>query len=278
MMDSIKLNSERTEYANEWARSSEKFFSDGDYAWMSSFITQKGFVLELGVGVGYSTLQLLKDGHKVIGVDENPKCLDFAERLLKENGYNAIRIKREKIIFDKSYTIEYDNININPQEFDVILIEGDFLHRDDFEFFDENLVNWLKKFSITTVVCWLIGSHSGRIFNKNLQDYALRFTTTTAYRIQSQNSAYELADMILDVGGVLQLVDRAPAFDEKAFIAHHKEQASVTSLEVSRGDSRAFKPASDGVKYTVDSKTELRSTDDEMYLVSALSVKTNTDR
>ena len=64
------------------------------------------------------------------------------------------------------------------------------------------------------------------------------------YRLKVQNSVYELADQILRTGGVLQAVDRAHSPDSQILkddvIRSHKEQASVTSLQVDSMAHRAY--------------------------------------
>ena len=62
-------------YAERW-RSSSMFFADnGYYKWMIEKVKPYKTILELGCGVGYSTLSLVNDNHMVLAVEKNHECV-----------------------------------------------------------------------------------------------------------------------------------------------------------------------------------------------------------
>lgn len=77
----------QTKYAERWDKSSEFFYSKGYYQWMGKALAEYKTILEIGCGCGYSTLSLVKTGHRVLAIDKNPVCIDMAYNLLKKSGY-----------------------------------------------------------------------------------------------------------------------------------------------------------------------------------------------
>ncbi len=97
---------------------------------------------------------------------------------------------------------------------------------------DKFLEEWLSSVEIDRILCWLIGSHGARMFNKVVNEKGIN--TPGEYRIIVQNEVYELADRVLKKDGLLHIVDRVkyPETDleRKYFRESHEDQASVTSL------------------------------------------------
>lgn len=274
-----ELKKGRKDYMKEWSHGNAKHFeSQGYYAWMSSFLPEKGTVLEVGTGDGRATLQLLKDGHTVISVDENIECLNSAENRLKSKGYIVARIKRETLSVsdadEGTYRIKYKKISNVPAKFDVLLVEGDFLK-------DTHLLQWLQSLpKFAAVVCWLIGTHYARGQNE-LIDY-LKLPNPSDYRIHVQNEVYEIADLILKPGGILHLVDRGRIInnEELALLrSSHEDQASITSLIVGDIHQREYSEPKIGgtpmVAQTVDNELEHLTNSNRLLarLFSIVSVK-----
>lgn len=221
----------RKKYIPEWNITSSFFDEQGYYTWMSNQVSGYEHILEIGCGVGYSTLALLKNGHSVTSIEENPECIDATKLLLEKNGFSVKTIKRG-IPLERSperYEIIYNHININSTEnFNALIIEGDALT-------DEKLVKWLsqnKKFD--AVVCWLLGTHNYR--GNNIRIDLNQIRNAFEHRIYVQNKVYELADIILRDDGVLNVIDRAQYPDDQriidGYMDSHKDQASVTNLIV----------------------------------------------
>lgn len=273
----VKAGRER--YANEWSNGdSSQFENDGHYRWMSSFIDGYKFTFEVGTGDGRGTLQLAKNGHKIVSIDENIECLNLAEDRLKNSGFNVFRLSRESISISQNkndlYSIIYQEIKNIEKDFDVLLIESDLLN-------DPELIKWLElQKPFDSVVCWLIGTHYSR-GNNEVIDH-LQMPTPFHYRIHVQNRVYEIADSILRTQGVLHIVDRGQPLtsDEirKDLQASHEDQASVTSLVVNAIESRKYsEPENEngvGMCVTITEHTKDKFPNfNELHLISVLSIK-----
>ena len=91
------LDIDRQAYAQQWSTgNAAQLEHGGHYAWMAGFLDDYHKVLEIGTGDGRGTLALLKQGHIVVGVDENPRCLKLAADRLKEGGYSVAYEARER--------------------------------------------------------------------------------------------------------------------------------------------------------------------------------------
>lgn len=224
------LCSHREEYAQNWSRANASLFEDnGLYEWMANFLDNYGKIIEIGTGDGRGTLALARRGHQVISIDENQFCLEMAYDLLSKQELTVFYLQRENITFkNHCYCIEYDDIDIDLNKYNVILINGDILN-------DEKLNNWLLSSSpYDAIACWLIGTHSSRQSNEKIQDFGIN--SSQDYRLKTQNTIYEIADKLLRSGGLLHIVDRGEVPDTKLlqddFINSHNDQATVTSLVV----------------------------------------------
>ena len=233
---SVKLRAERTKYSTQWTNSNAIHFETGGYyTWMANFIVGFDKVLEIGTGGGQGTVELAKRGHRIISIEENPIVLDSAEKYIMDSGIKCTRIRRESISSHPyCYKIKYRHFSepdvANRPE--VLLIEGDILN-------DPNLFEWLKiEPQFDTVICWLMGTHSARIYNDAI--IKLEIPSPGDYRLHVQNTVYELADVILRPGGKLHIVDRTQKPDceeiRKDFIDSHKAQARATSMQVDQLD------------------------------------------
>lgn len=129
----------RREYAEHWEVSSKYFYDKKYYSWMQKKVENYSVLLEVGCGTGYSTLTLLKNGHKVIALDKNNECIEKAKALLRQNGYS---------------------IGILP-EADVCFIETDIVTE---QFYSDVL----NKIQFDAVICWNIGSYWNK---ENIQFY-----------------------------------------------------------------------------------------------------------
>ncbi|MBA5706310.1 class I SAM-dependent methyltransferase [Pseudomonas fulva] len=224
-----QLNSFRKAYIKSWGINSEGHLAQGHYPWMAERV--KGFprTLEIGCGVGHSTLALLQQGHTVVCVEENPQCIAATRKRLADEGFCVEVIARETPVSldENAYRLIYSEIPEAP-EADCLLIEGDALN-------DPALEAWLERQpKFDAVACWLLGIHDARGHNAAV-DLAL-MPTAYEHRIFVQNRVYEIADRILRSGGVLSVIDRAqtPTTQDmvEKLLQHHREQASVTSLVV----------------------------------------------
>lgn len=148
-------------YADQWYNSAKYFYDNGSYTFMCKAIRKYKTVLEIGCGTGQSTLSLLENGHKVITIEKNEFCIEKAEKLLKEKGYNVGAI--ESSILDC----------------DVIILP--------LELFDNNLLNSISNIPFDVVICWNVGSY----FNKSMLQYYIPIMIEYRFSIETIKSNTE---------------------------------------------------------------------------------------
>ena len=236
------LAAERERYAKMWsAVDAASFETQGLYDWMASHVYGHSSVFEVGVGDGSGTAALLRAGHVVVGVDENPSCLRMARARLTAAGHAVEVVERGAVQPGvQCYSVSYAPIVKPMPGTGALLVEGDTLN-------DPGLFTWLATIPpFDAVVCWLLGSHRARTFNS-----ALEPDEACEYRLRVQNSVYVFSERILRSGGVLNVVDRSMLPTTPEWIeavrqdnyGAHKEQASPTSLVVDPHiDSKRYVP------------------------------------
>jgi SAM-dependent methyltransferase len=232
-----ELASARGRYATRWEFSSRHFFESGYYNWMADKVRERPAILEVGCGVGYSTLTLVQRGHSVIAIDENPDCLRSTKERLEAHGFSvSLRFRSDvEEAPQQTYEVRYGRVPDGASA-NVILIEGDMLN-------DPALKEWLSQTQqFDAVVCWLLGTHQYRATEHRFEEYGA--TDQFGFRILVQNAVYELADDVLKPNGILHVVDRGGFIDDERLIEglkeSHREQASVTTLVVEEVDHIAY--------------------------------------
>jgi len=239
----LRLTAARSVYNENWKANADNFKSQGCYDWMASLLKPYNpkRVFDVGCGEGSGLLSLLKlHGEPVtdlISIDENPECIRSAALNLAAHGYSPGLIYRYHVEVTSPHS---HRLHIYPDRIKhttgVMLIESDIqADREIFSFLSAE-----PKFDAVTV--WLIGSHQLRQECDNLAPSNIK--SSGEYRLRVQNEAYRLADSILRVGGVLQVVDRGERHTtgelrQDALNAHH-EQASNTTLEVTQIESMEY--------------------------------------
>jgi len=209
------LDRARKNYSEAWKNDSEYFYENGYYKWMEEAIAQYNTILEIGCGVGYSTLCLLETGHRVIAVDYNVYCLMKTKDLLERKGYKVKLIQREQINFDEQiYDINYNSIMLEYNPDYVYLIEGDILN-------DDSLQQWLFGYTlIDAILGWLIGGHSAIGFRGYYRK--LNIHNDADYRIEIEDNIYRLGNKLLAPGKVINYVSRI-MYPSEADIQEQKE-------------------------------------------------------
>lgn len=269
------LTKKRKVYLKNWSIDSNYFYSNEYYNWMNSLIKDYNLILEIGCGNGLSTISLLENGHRVIAIDENVECLKETKRLLESKNFKVRLIKRELLFKEIGNYYEYSlsKIKTTFEENEVLLIEGDILK-------DDNLEEWLRNINVDCIICWLIGSHAARRYNKVVIDE--KINTPQEYRLIVQNRLYEMADRILKAGKALHIVDRGRnpenENEREAFWESHKEQASVTCLKVINISIKAYQHnISRGTQMSRESEGDVVVYDSlekkDTAFISALSIK-----
>lgn len=224
-----QLDSFREEYIQNWQINADSHAEQGHYHWMADQVEGYTHILEIGCGVGHSTLALLNRKHTLVCIEENPHCIAATQRLVAAHGYSVEVVKRATphAVDINAYRLDYDDLQAIA-EADCVIIEGDALD-------DPALETWLKdNCQFDAVTCWLLGTHNARGHNVAVDTRLM--PTAYEHRIFVQNNVYELADDVLRAGGILNVIDRGQNPDSdflrSAVLDGHRDQASVTSLVV----------------------------------------------
>jgi SAM-dependent methyltransferase len=236
-----ELATARSRYVTQWGISSKHFFDSGYYNWMANAVDGRNRVLEIGCGVGYSTLTLAQRGHSIVAIDENPDCLNSTKERLEEHGFSVELHLRGQVKQEPGQTYQMDYGSLpDATSATVLLIEGDMLN-------DPGLREWLSRTHLfDAVACWLLGTHQYRAAEHRFDEYGA--ADQFGFRILVQNATYELADTVLSPNGMLHVVDRGGFVNDdrmvEAIKQSHREQASVTSLIVEGVDYIEYLEAS----------------------------------
>lgn len=225
------LDGARARYATDWSsHNAAGFEAGGHYDWMAEQLATYPNVLEIGTGDGRPAAVLLRRGHAVVSIDENPACVMLASDRLREADLPVFVVEREaeRLTDGRNYRVGYADVGgaEMPPRGTAVLVEGDVLS-------DASLREALQTLPpFDAVTCWLIGTHQAVHFNAAINSLP---TDQSTYRLRVQNTVYELAEQLLRPGGVLHVVDRTHRNDEEArrtTLEAHQEQAEPTSLEV----------------------------------------------
>jgi SAM-dependent methyltransferase len=73
-----------------WQQEAEKHWRAGDYAWMAGLVDAQARVLEVGCGVGYSTLALSERVGALMTIEPDADCRAIAEARLREAGTKPV--------------------------------------------------------------------------------------------------------------------------------------------------------------------------------------------
>ncbi len=220
-------------YARDWVETSKNHKSDGIYNWGAVNLEkyQPRRILDIGCGSGDGLVALIEtfgNNIKIVSLDENPHCIDAAQKTLEEKGITVSVIKRGHVTVDHNGFQKHFSAFEIPESSQVTLIESDICHDP----YLENSLRKLEPFDLITV--WFIGTHTMIQLNKDIQSSYVK--SNADYRIYVQNKAYDLGELFLRPKGILNAIDRLPApFTDKMraiLIEHHTEQASTTSLAV----------------------------------------------
>lgn len=237
-----KYSAAQAVYARNWRTTAQHHFAERHYHWLAEQLKPFGprRLLDVGSGSGHGLIALLEtlgSDLQVIGLDENEACLQIARQTLIANGHAPVlnsRISRAETRFG---IVQRAPEIAEPITAQLALVEGDVCN-------DPHLVASLLSIGrFDAVTIWLTGTHMLRQWDTAVRAAGVESEGT--YRLYVQNSAYELADRILKVGGVLQVADRgeAPKSDHlrNDVLEAHREQALGTSLEVRDLAFRVYK-------------------------------------
>ena len=234
------LDVAREKYARLWASvNSPAFATSGHYEWMVQSVTGYTRVLEIGVGAGLSTLALVKRGHRVISIDENPFCLMAADTTLGRAGFGAeLQLRGKSSGTSNGYLVHYESVEAPATLHDVFLIEGNVLA-------DDKLFDWLLTSGpYDAVLCWLAGGHRAIRRNTALPS-SIRGSDAQFYGLCIRERTYDISKQLLRPDGIVSFVDRMDMpidieFEKHRLIEVHKALANDHSFEFESVSFRSY--------------------------------------
>ncbi|MES0076600.1 class I SAM-dependent methyltransferase [Mesorhizobium sp. M0058] len=189
-------------------------------------------VLDVGCGSGHGVLSMIEElgsDLRVVAIDENPYCLTTARETLR-----AAKVGDAEVMRRVNTVANHNGFHSAAEPFKeplpkpIALVEADICS----DSYLRSALNQDGPFDAVTV--WLSGVHMYRQFNEIVVGAGVN--SDTMHRLFVQNSVYELADQVLRLGGVLQVVDRgetpATALLQSDILRSHREQAGPTTLDV----------------------------------------------
>lgn len=222
-------------YADQWHKTSESFRRQGIYTALARLlpIVAPKMILDVGTGSGEGVAALnarFGDDVEILSIDENPKCIEAASANLESKGIkhrvtdrlvHGLKPDRHILLFKEGELVHNKGIT---------LVQSDLLCDSELTAF----ISVEPVFDIMTV--WFVGTHQMRYQCENLEP--LHISNPVEYRLRVQNMAYDLADKVLQKGGILQIADRGERLsDNSDMFRAHSEQAQGTTLKVTAVDS-----------------------------------------
>ena len=151
---------EKKRYAAQWEVSSEHFYENSCYVWMAEQIEAYNVVLEIGCGTGFSTLELLKCGHKVIAIDKNEYCIEQAKNRINTAGFSVGDVSKN----------------------DVDFIVADIV--------DKEFIQSILKYKFDVVICWNVGTYEDNGTRQYYQPFFLEYGLTEQQIDSNWESSY----------------------------------------------------------------------------------------
>lgn len=207
------INSKKI-YSEEWGFTSEFYHKNNYYSMLASKLPNgTDTLLEIGSGLGFSTLALSDRANQIISIEENSFCVEKTFQLLQENSKNVKKTLRGLIqtefknIQEFSYQMNYDRLLLDYNT-KIHCVEGDIL-------VDTSLLSALQKMKEATdvITCWMIGAH-GLILNEEKQQLKGRNSVTRTsemiqgYKLDVIEQTAKVASSLLRNKGILSVVER----------------------------------------------------------------------
>lgn len=122
------LHEAQVDYINRWNKNALQHFKDEDYDWVASLVEKSNAksVLEIGCGVGYSTLALANKGIKVRAIDSIPEAIEVTKGLLDQYLFSVSVSEMEEkpniLLNQKDLIEDFQEVSSNISSIDTILL------------------------------------------------------------------------------------------------------------------------------------------------------------
>lgn len=208
----------QSQYAHAWATNSGHYEARGYYAALTGdcmAALEPRRLLDVGCGLGQGLKALAAAmpaaGRLLVGLDENPRCIDGAAAALRGAGIYPLVVRRLRgvpIPGGRHYDLVYEpgQLAIGP---DVSLIQSDVFEDPELD----AMLSSLPPFDAVTL--WFTGVHKARQGLSRLAGVHV----DSAHREQVEAAAFAMARRILRPGGGIHLAERAWSTDFDALIA-----------------------------------------------------------
>lgn len=265
------------EYALDWEGNSKHYRSQGLYESLAGELVAMGpvsKVLDIGSGRGEGIEALkcvLPQDHLIVGIDENPKCLEAAAALL---GLGADAVSDNRVAVsahqDKTYEISLVPGRLKPIR-PVMLVQSDVL------LVDSELVEYLSNAGpFDAITLWFTGIHKAKQSARMMKE--LGITSDAIHREAIEDAAASLGNILLRPGGWLQLASRGAHIDEDAMKSEYapamRDLGQTSGLDLRAINARPYAEPRGGRKLGVRS-LDFDPSDLKLFVLSALFQKPN---
>jgi len=211
------------EYELDWRGNSSHYRDQGLYESLAGELVAAGSVAKVldigsGRGEGIEALRgVLPQDHLIVGIDENPKCLEVAAVIL---GLSADAVSDNRIAVtahqDKTYEISLVPGRLKPIR-PVTLIQSDVLLEDG------ELVECLSNAGpFDAITLWFTGIHKAKQSARAMKERGI--TSDAVHRQAVEDAAASLGSLLLRPGGWLQLASRGAHSDETAIKSEYEPE------------------------------------------------------
>lgn len=220
----VTLHEAQEDYIKRWKKNAEQHFKEGDYDWVASLIEKAGAqrILEIGCGVGYSTLALANRSIQALSVDPIPEAIDETRKLLESFGISVgilgdgtkpgMLLKRADVIEDYSLVSEY------IQWIDLILIcnPGGKLESDLTEN-ELKMLHWghyseeqMKEETVPSLHKWAVMIAAARLAKENNKKLVIVDRGTSIEELEPVLDVMQISTGMRGIGRANREIKNAP--------------------------------------------------------------------
>lgn len=225
-------------YARDWATNADAYGRQGLYGVLAHDLTADGDVqrvLDIGCGLGHGLAAIAevlpRQNRLIVGIDENPDCLQgAAKRLGLAPAHPALRRLSSRRLPSGAYDVSI-RAGPMPALTDTVLVQADLMIND------QQLEAWLDESgAFDAVTLWFTGFHKARSLLKVIGQLQIRGDAD--HREEMENRAIDLASRRLRPGGRVQIVARSVGPDVEArcneMVAGFEEYLADKPFEIER--------------------------------------------